>query len=64
MDKYMRQAVESLIVEAARCSMDNHGFIQGMPMETVAEVLNEYDKWLKKHGKGSVDKLLGLYKGN
>jgi hypothetical protein len=51
MDKYLREAIESLLSESHRCSADNHGFIQGFPMEAIAALQLQYDKDCRKHGR-------------
>lgn len=54
MDKYLREAIETLLLEAHRCSEDAHGFIQHLPMLAVADLQLQYDKYCRKHFKPKV----------
>jgi hypothetical protein len=54
LDKYMRGAIEELLRQSYKCSSDNFGFIQGLPMKQVAMLHKQFDKYLRKHGKRPV----------
>lgn len=47
--KGLSEAIEETLIESLRCSQDNHGFIQGMPMVCIANLMNEYDKECRRH---------------
>ena len=51
MDKYLRAAIENLLLKANQCSSDNHGFIQCFPIALFAELQMQYDKDCRKHFK-------------
>jgi hypothetical protein len=50
MDKYLREAIEDLLLTSHRCSTDNLGFIQFLEMEKVAMLYKQYEKYRRKHG--------------
>lgn len=50
MNQYLRQAIETVIRDAQRCSVDTHGFVQHMDSTHLAVLVIEYDKYCKKQG--------------
>ena len=51
MNKHLRKAIEDVLQEAHACSVDNNGFVQSMSAQALAELLREYNKDCRKHGK-------------
>lgn len=54
MDKYLRAAIEDILRTSHRCSQDSLGYIQYMPMDQIAMLHLQYDKYCRKHFKPKV----------
>lgn len=50
MNKYLRAAIETVIQDAQRCSVDSHGFVNCMDSTHLAVLVVEYEKYCKKNG--------------
>ena len=52
MNTHLRTAIENVLHEAHACSVDTNGYVQYMSAQALANLLIEYNKECRKHGKG------------